>query len=314
MVQFPAEHGKVALVLRGQEGTGKGILGRAVERIMGNHALYVQHGEHLTGKFNNHLRDCVFVYADEAFYAGDRKHVGILKAVISEPSLTTERNNQNAVTTPSFLHIIMASNELWVVPASLEARRFAVFDVGTDHMQDIPYFRAIIDQLEDGGYEAFLYHMLNIDLSNFSVFDFPRTGALDHQKKLSMPTELRWWMDRLHRGYVFRSRLGLEEHFAQWIDPIATELLMEIDTSISAKSAGERHKLSLEDLGKFMGSMGGTPSRPRRGLVGEAMHDLPDRERPHQPSRRRRDQAKPARLPLGRTSLPLAKNSLPQPS
>ncbi len=72
LIQFPAQQGEVAVVLIGIEGTGKGILARALLYILGQHGLAINHTKHLTGNFNAHLRDCVFLFADEAFYAGDR--------------------------------------------------------------------------------------------------------------------------------------------------------------------------------------------------------------------------------------------------
>ena len=71
LIQFPAQQGEVAVVLIGIEGTGKGILARATPYILGQHGLAISHAKHLTGNFNAHLRDCVFLFADEAFYAGD---------------------------------------------------------------------------------------------------------------------------------------------------------------------------------------------------------------------------------------------------
>ena len=85
MVQFPAKQGEVAVVLRGLEGTGKSILGDAMRRIFGQHGFAISNPVHLVGKFNDHLRDCVLLFADEAFLPNDRHHVGVLKALITSP-------------------------------------------------------------------------------------------------------------------------------------------------------------------------------------------------------------------------------------
>jgi Family of unknown function (DUF5906) len=84
LVRNPAELGEVAVVMRGGEGVGKGILAKAVKRILGQHGLAISNPRHLTGHFNMHLRDTVFLFADEAFFAGDKAHVGALKALITE--------------------------------------------------------------------------------------------------------------------------------------------------------------------------------------------------------------------------------------
>ena len=56
---------------------------------------------------------------------------------------------------------MLASNEDWVVPASLESRRFFVLDVSNARANDHTYFAAITDELEHGGYEAMLDELLN---------------------------------------------------------------------------------------------------------------------------------------------------------
>ena len=131
MVQRPDEQGETAIVMRGVEGCGKGILARAIYRLLGQHALAISNAKHLVGNFNGHLRDCVFLFADEAFFAGDKQHVSVLKSIITEDTLTIE-GSTNAVQAPNYLHIMLASNELWVVPAGLQSRRWLVTDVSPE--------------------------------------------------------------------------------------------------------------------------------------------------------------------------------------
>ena len=165
---------------------------------------------------------------------------------------------------------MLASNELWVVPAGLESRRFFVLDVGDAHANDHPYFAAIIDELEHGGYEAMLYELLNRDISQSNLRLVPVTDALIDQRKLSLgPTE-RWWVDCLSRGFVFISKHGLEDHFEQWHPVIATKLLFDSYTAF-CQTHRERHTLSREDLGKWLHTKGYKPVRPG-GMVVTGEH------------------------------------------
>lgn len=273
MVQRPAEQGEVAVVMRGEEGTGKGTVARPMKRILGQHAMAISNSKHLTGNFNAHLRDCVFLFADEAFFAGDRQHVGVLQSLITEPYLTIEGKYQNAVQTPNFLHLMMASNEEWVVPASLGARRYFVLEVSNVRKDDHAYFAAIGQEMEAGGYEAMLYDLLRLDLTIFNVRRVPDTDGLQQQKKLSLGTTKAWWLDVLHRGYVFRSKLGLEEYFGRWHEEIATELLYASYVEF-AERRRERHPLTREQFGRFMVSLGAKPARPRDMVIGEHIADV----------------------------------------
>ncbi len=274
LVQHPAEQGEVAVVMRGGEGTGKGTLARALRNIIGHHALAISNAKHLVGNFNAHLRDTVFLFADEAFFAGDRAHVGVLKSIITEPCLTIEGKFQNAIETPNFLHLMMASNEEWVVPAALDARRFLVLEVGDGAKNNHEYFGALWQQMEAGGHAAMLHDLLAYDLSGFNVRAVPTTAGLQHQQKLSLPTTESWWQDCLARGYVFRSRLGLEKHFGEWLEEISTELLFASYIEF-AERRHERHLLSREMLGRFMRKMGARPKRLGLAPVGEHLTDEP---------------------------------------
>jgi hypothetical protein len=271
--QRPAAQGEVAVVMQGGEGTGKGTLAKALIHLTGHHGLAISNGKHLTGNFNGHLRDVIFLFADEAFFAGDRQHVGALKSLISEPYLTVEAKFANAVQAPNYLHVMMASNEQWVVPAAQDARRFFVLEVSEAVKGNHDYFAAIWKQMEAGGYEAMLHDLLALDLSTFNVRAVPTTEGLQRQRKLSLQTTDAWWVDCLERGYVFRSKYGLEEEFHVWHAKISTELLFASYLEF-AKGRGERRLLSRESLGRFFAELKAEPTRWRNGVVGEHIADV----------------------------------------
>jgi hypothetical protein len=182
LFKHPALPAEVAVVMKGDEGCGKGILGRALYRIMGQHGLHISHPEHLRGKHNAHLRDCVYLFADEAFYAGDKQHESILKAIITENTLAIEPKNKNLIDVPNYLHMWMASNLDCVVPASLRARRWFIPKVSDHRIGDREYFAAIYREIAEGGLEAMLFDLLHRDISQFDPRTVPLTGPLAIQK------------------------------------------------------------------------------------------------------------------------------------
>jgi hypothetical protein len=258
--------------MKGIEGAGKGTVARALLHILGQHGLAISNARHLIGNFNGHLRDTVLLFADEAFFAGDRAHVGVLKAIITESTLTIEAKFQNAVQMPNFVHLMMASNEDWVVPASLEARRFFVLEVSGAKANDHSYFAGLWAEMENGGYEAMLQDLLAYDLTLFNHRRAPITAGLQTQMKRSMPTAESWWLEVLHRGYVFKSRLGLEDHFHRWYEQVATDILFDAYETY-AKSHGDRHPMGREIFGRFMVRMGAKAIKPNL-VIGEAIQDV----------------------------------------
>ncbi|MFO0349410.1 MAG: bifunctional DNA primase/polymerase [Alphaproteobacteria bacterium] len=186
LIQKPWLPGEVAIVLRGGQGTGKGSLGHAIRRIFGAHGMHVAQPEHLVGKFNSHLKSCCFLFSDESFFAGDPRHIKILKSLVTEPVLTIEMKGVDSYQAPNRLHVIMASNDDFVVPADIEERRFCVVDVSAAKMQSRDYFDALHEETNAGGLEAMLFDMLRWNLDGFDVRKVPKTTALDEQKLMSM--------------------------------------------------------------------------------------------------------------------------------
>ena len=184
-VQQPGNAGEVAVILRGKEGVGKGVFAREFGRLFGSHFRHVVHAKHLTGHFNSHLQQCSVLYADEAFFAGDRGHESTLKGLITEETMMIEPKGVDPFSVRNCIHLLMSSNADWVVPAGADARRYFVLDVSDAQMQRAEYFGAIAEQMNDGGREALLHHLLNRDLAKFDVRHVPQTQALAEQKRHS---------------------------------------------------------------------------------------------------------------------------------
>jgi len=220
-VQNPASPGEVAIVLRGGRGTGKGKAAKTFGALFGRHFLHISNSSHLVGNFNSHLRDCVVLFADEAFYAGDKKHRSILNTLITEEMVTIEAKGVDAESAPNFIHLIMSSNDQHVVPAGGDERRYFVLDVSDDKKQDAAYFAAIDAQMEAGGYEALLHHLQTIDISGFNVRAVPQTSALQEQKLLSLNVEEEWWFQKLEDGRLLRT--GTED----WMEQIRKDALVD---------------------------------------------------------------------------------------
>jgi len=184
-VQHPNKQGEIAPVLRGKEGVGKGFAIRKFGHLFGRHFLPVTQAAHVTGKFNGHLAYCSILFADEAFFAGDRQHESALKALITEPIFMIERKGIDAIRARNLTHVWISSNEDWVVPAGATARRFFCLNVSDSHRNDFEYFAAIDSQMREGGYEALLYELLNRDLCDTIIRNVPQTDALAEQKALT---------------------------------------------------------------------------------------------------------------------------------
>jgi hypothetical protein len=218
-VQRPWERPEVALVLRGNEGVGKGIFASNFGKLFGPHFKPLNNTRQLTGNFNAHLAEALLVYADEALWAGDKPNEGVLKALITEKTMPLEYKGRDIVLVDNHIHLIIATNDDWAVPAGPRARRFCVADVSEDHMQDGDYFGPIGREMDNGGPEALFHMLLNRNIEKFDPRKIPRTKALDDMKKLTMAgTPSEFWYSILERG-------TLETDGSEWKGRIAKEHL-----------------------------------------------------------------------------------------
>jgi hypothetical protein len=199
-VQQPGRPAEVALVMRGGRGVGKGMFAGAFGSLFGGHYEQISNARHLTGNFNAHLRACIVLFVDEAFWAGDKQGEAVLKHYITEPTLPIEHKGRDLARVPNLLHIIMASNSQWVVPAGLDERRFLVLDADDSMQQNVAYFKALSDELENGGRAAMLHDLLQRDLTNFNHRKAPKTTGLMEQKLLSLDPHQQWFFEKLQSG------------------------------------------------------------------------------------------------------------------
>lgn len=222
-VQHPERAIGIALAFKGGQGTGKSTFAKWFGSLFGAHFLHLDSEHRLLGQFNAHLHNAIVVLADEAVWAGGKQGLGMLKRMITETTLAIERKGVDVINAKNMLHMIIASNEDWFVPANFDNRRFAVFKVSDARQNQHEFFGAVAQQLfEQGGLAAMLYDLLNLR-STINLRDIPNTDELEQQKKHSMPAKTAWWYEQLHSGapWVEAKLLppdGEGEHYYE-IDP-----------------------------------------------------------------------------------------------
>lgn len=202
LVQRPAEKPGTAIVMRSEEGTGKGFFGRTLCQLAGTHGMHVTQPSLLTGRFTQHLANKLMIFADEVTWGGRRQESGVLKALITEDTMPIEAKGVDAYSARSFCRVVVASNQDWVVPAGPNARRFLVLDVSEKHRRDYAYFARLKSELESGGIAAFHHELLQHDLGEANVHDVIRTAALLRQKLEGLEPITSWIVDRLIEGRV----------------------------------------------------------------------------------------------------------------
>lgn len=205
LVQKPWEKPLVALVFRGGKGVGKNALIERIGALLGSHFLLTSNRRYLVANFNGHLENLLMFALDEAFWSGDKQAEGVLKDLITGKTHLIEPKGREPYTVDNLVRVVILGNEEWLVPASSDERRFAVFDVGDGKKQDRAFFQAMREGMESGGYRLLLRYLLDFDLTGFTPNEAPATQGLLEQKHASLEPLAQWWLDCLTDGYVVGS-------------------------------------------------------------------------------------------------------------
>jgi hypothetical protein len=106
-----------------------------------------------------------------------------LKALLTEKTITIEPKYVHPFQVRNLLHVLIASNDDWVVPAGPQSRRYAVFEVSNERVEDFEYFKALDAELRSGGAEAMLYDLLQLPLAGWHPKQIYQTAALFAQRQ-----------------------------------------------------------------------------------------------------------------------------------
>ena len=194
-IQNPATQAEVCCVFKGKEGAGKGFIFTQMVSICGVHGFTLADRKLLTGMHNGHFNRIIFLFADEAYYPGDKEAEGVLKQLITQPTIAVRAMYKDAVMGKNRLHIGMSTNNEWVIPAGEDARRYFINEVDNKYAKGQEtetkrnaYFSKLWKEMEqDGGQAAMLYDLLNIKLHGWHPrYDVPDTEELQKQKAMNL--------------------------------------------------------------------------------------------------------------------------------
>ena len=168
LVQEPHIKPGTNIVLKGKEGVGKSKVGEWLVALFGRNAMVVSEAQRITGRFNAHLENKLLLMAEEAFWAGDKSAEGKLKDLATGTNMSYERKGLDPYEGQNYTRILIASNEDWVVPASSGGRRWFVLEVGDEHEKDYDYFKAVDEEMANGGLAAMLLRLAAHETSRTS--------------------------------------------------------------------------------------------------------------------------------------------------
>lgn len=218
LIQRPWEKPLVALVFKGAKGVGKNALLERIGALLGGHFLLTSNRRYLIGNFNGHLERLLLFVLDEAFWSGDKQAEGVLKDLITGREHVIEHKGQEPYAVANRTRIAIIGNEDWLVPATYDERRFAVFNVGEGRKQDRKFFTSMREGMEEGGYANLLRYFMDYSITS-DPNHAPDTEGLREQKHYSLDAMQQWWLDCLTEEQI----LGLD--YPGWPNEMECEAL-----------------------------------------------------------------------------------------
>lgn len=205
-LQNPHRTSRVAVVMHGPQGSGKSLFATCFAELFAPHSAVLARPEQLTGQFNKHLMDKCLVFADEAFFAGNRQQAASLKTMVTSEEIFVEPKGVDGFMAPKRFRLMMASNDEHVIRAEADDRRFLVLRVDAgENNNSSTYFKAILDEWESGGRRALFswlrgaYWRRELEY-NWRPEERPKTRALELQKDLSLDPPAMAVLNMLREG------------------------------------------------------------------------------------------------------------------
>lgn len=264
LLQFPTQKPGVAIVMRGDKGTGKSLFWSSVIKAIGPLGLVISNSRLLTGEFNAHLHNRLLGLVEESFWAGNPADEGRLKTLITDHEGMTEKKGVDATETRNYLRLVLNTNNEWAVPASEDERRYFVPQISRAGIEaDLAsgnYFSNLALQLNGGGLAAFLTKLSKRRIDTGKIRRAPAGVGLQKQKLLSLNGNKAWIFDWLSKGYLgggsdITARVMLEHHPKATLVDI--EVLCESCRDYLGRHAGTRSQVSniMNTLQEYFGDI-----------------------------------------------------------
>jgi hypothetical protein len=195
-----------------------------MKRIFGEHGILLSTPEDFIGEFNDHLESKCFIGLNEPAFPGDHRAASKFKSMITESEWVLNGKFRKRRRVSNIAHIMLTTNREWAIPAGNKARRFLMLTVDDKRVNAVDYVKRLWRQVDEGGLEAMMYALQQINLTGFNFRTVPKTSALFEQQLLSAPSTTRWAADAVSLGELIpadHSRLGAtlpNGGFAQEVD------------------------------------------------------------------------------------------------
>lgn len=124
---------QVSLLLKGPQGTGKGIFfEKVISKLFGEKFCIIIDDDRLSSNFKNWISDKIFYNLNEISHdmRGRKSVKNFIKVLVTDSTIQTEKKYENASKTEIHGNVLITSNENYPIEIEPSDRRYTVFSTG----------------------------------------------------------------------------------------------------------------------------------------------------------------------------------------
>lgn len=186
LVQHPDVKIHFALLIRGEQGTGKSAIGELMLRIIGKGNVRKPSNDEVIGRWTSWQEGAQLAILEELMTVGRLDVVNRLKPLITEPTLRIEEKYQSTYSIDNYLNLLCFTNHKDAVKIERGDRRwFIVFSPAKPRDRD--YYASLFRQISGDGAAHVLHWLMARELGNFDAKGHaPATSAKEQMRELTV--------------------------------------------------------------------------------------------------------------------------------
>jgi uncharacterized protein DUF5906 len=214
-IQFPGKKIHWAVLLQGEQGTGKSYIGWVMRQLLGKNNVSSPTNEVIHEIYTAWQKSCQLVVVEEIMARGRMELMNKLKPIITQDITVVREMHKPAYEQPNCFNLLMFTNHEDSIIIDKTDRRYCVIFSPAKPRGD-EYYAALWKETE-GAAAAILYWMLKRDLSKFSPKGHaPMTGGKEALIEMSMPPLQSWMAECIsHDTWPFQGDIVSAHHLLE---------------------------------------------------------------------------------------------------
>lgn len=200
MVQRPAEKIHFALLVHGDQGSGKSAIGEIMRRIIGDRNVVKPSNDEVMNKYTVWQEGAQLAIMEELMMVGRLDLMNRLKPVITEPTLRIEEKYGTPYSIPNHLNLLGFTNHRDALKVENGDRRWLVVFSPAKPREPAYYDQLFAKIGTDGGSAAIKYWLLQRQVSLNPKGRAPQTVAKEDMRRLSMGEAESWLLEAYEMG------------------------------------------------------------------------------------------------------------------